>query len=331
MIDQIGIIGAGAWGTALAQVAVRAGRKALMWAREPEVAQSIRTSGVNPMFLPDVALDPTIQVTTDFDAFADVDALLIVTPAQFVRSTIHKLLDVSRPDVPLILCAKGIEQGTGLLLTEVVGELAPERPLAVLSGPTFASEVARGLPTAITLACADEALGLALSLALGHSSFRPYWSPDLIGAEVGGAVKNVLAIACGIVEGRALGHNARAALITRGQAEMLRYALARGAKAETLNGLCGLGDLILTCSSTTSRNMSLGAALGQGRALANILAERRSIAEGYHTAPILIETARNLGVAMPICAAVNAILYQNASVDDAIEGLLSRPFRPEGD
>jgi len=330
MMQRIGVIGAGAWGTALAQGAARAGREVTLWAREADVRDAIARDGINTPFLPGLALDPAIRVTGDLADLAAMDLVLLVTPAQFVRATALEWLRHGRAGTPLVLCAKGIEQGTGMLLTEILAEVAPRVPLAVLSGPTFAHEVARGLPTAITLACAEESLGQALVRALGHTTFRPYWSPDLIGAEVGGAVKNVLAIACGVVEGRALGQNARAALITRGHAEMLRYGQARGARAETLAGLCGLGDLILTCTSSASRNMSLGAALGQGRALADILAERRSVAEGYHTAPILIETARALAVDMPICAAVNAILYEGASIDAAIGALLSRPFRAEG-
>jgi glycerol-3-phosphate dehydrogenase (NAD(P)+) len=233
------------------------------------------------------------------------------------------------PGVPVVICAKGIEEGSGALMSEVVAATLPEAPQAVLSGPTFAAEVARGLPTAVTLATPDEALGRRLIAALGTRSFRPYLSDDLLGAEIGGAVKNVLAIACGIVMGRRLGDNARAALITRGLAELVRLALARGGRAETLMGLCGLGDLTLTCSSLQSRNHSLGVALGEGRPLAEIVAGRRSIAEGVASAAATAALARRLGVDMPIVAAVDAILHHGAAIDAVIEGLLARPFKTE--
>lgn len=328
-IETIGIVGAGAWGTALAQVAARAGRRVTLWAREPEVAESINTARENTLFLKGVPLDPAIRATNQLADLAGVDALLIVTPAQFLRPTLADLSAHLPQTTPIVLCSKGIEQGTGLLMTEVCAAVAGEHPLAVLSGPTFAAEVAKGLPTAITLASADEALGSKLCAAIGLPTFRPYWSPDLIGAEVGGAVKNVLAIACGIAEGKQLGENARAALITRGFAEMIRFGKAKGAQYETLAGLCGLGDLILTCSSTQSRNMSLGYAIGQGRRMNDILAERKTVAEGAYTAPVLLETARKLGVDMPITEAVVDLLYNDADVDMVIGALLRRPFRPE--
>ncbi|MGK2285541.1 NAD(P)H-dependent glycerol-3-phosphate dehydrogenase [Pedomonas sp. V897] len=328
-IETIGVVGGGAWGTALAQVAAKAGRTVHLWAREPEVAESINTLHENTAFLKGVPLSPAVRATNRLDDLADADALLLVTPAQFLRATLAQLGDHLPRSTPLVLCSKGIEQGTGLLMTEVCNAVAGEHPLAVLSGPTFAAEVARGLPTAITLACADEALGARLTEAIGLPTFRPYWSPDLIGAEVGGAVKNVLAIACGIAEGKQLGENARAALITRGFAEMLRFGAAKGAQRETLSGLCGLGDLILTCSSTQSRNMSLGYAIGQGRRMNDILAERKTVAEGAYTAPVLLEAAQKLNVEMPITEAVVQLLYHDADVDTVIGGLLSRPFRPE--
>mgnify|MGYP001327150197 CR=1 FL=1 len=328
-IETIGVVGGGAWGTALAQVAAKAGRTVHLWAREPEVAESINTLHENTAFLKGVPLSPAVRATNRLDDLADADTLLLVTPAQFLRATLAQLGDHLPRSTPLVLCSKGIEQGTGLLMTEVCNAVAGEHPLAVLSGPTFAAEVARGLPTAITLACADEALGARLTEAIGLPTFRPYWSPDLIGAEVGGAVKNVLAIACGIAEGKQLGENARAALITRGFAEMLRFGAAKGAQRETLSGLCGLGDLILTCSSTQSRNMSLGYAIGQGRRMNDILAERKTVAEGAYTAPVLLEAAQKLNVEMPITEAVVQLLYHDADVDTVIGGLLSRPFRPE--
>lgn len=329
LIEAIGIVGAGAWGTALAQVAARAGRRVLIWAREPEVAESINTGHENTLFLKGVPLDPAIRATNRLADLASVDALLVVTPAQFLRPTLAELSGHLPQTTPIVLCSKGIEQGTGLLMTEVCAAVAGAHPLAVLSGPTFAAEVAKGLPTAITMACADEALGATLSAAIGLPTFRPYWSPDVIGAEVGGAVKNVLAIACGIAEGKQLGENARAALITRGFAEMIRFGKAKGAQYETLAGLCGLGDLILTCSSTQSRNMSLGLAIGQGRRMNDILAERKTVAEGAYTAPVLLETAQKLNVDMPITEAVVQLLYNDADVDTVISDLLNRPFRPE--
>ncbi len=231
--------------------------------------------------------------------------------------------------MPAVICAKGIERQTGALMSEVAAEALPGGPLAVLSGPTFAAEVARGLPTAVTLACADGDLGALLMAALGSRRFRPYLSDDLVGAQIGGAVKNVIAIACGIVTGRGLGDNARAALITRGLAEMVRLAMAKGAQPETMMGLSGLGDLTLTCNSQQSRNMSLGVALGRGEALADILAARRSIAEGVSTAPSVVALAGRLGVEMPICEAVDRVLHHNADIDATIEALLARPFKAE--
>lgn len=327
-MTNIGIIGGGAWGTALAQVAASGGAGVTLWAREAEVVAAINTVRENTPFLPGLALSENITATSDMAALAAADLLLVVAPAQHVRSVIASLTPYLAASTPLVLCAKGIEQSTGLLVGEIVTEVVPGQPLAVLSGPTFAHEVARGLPTAITLACADEALGRTLVATLGQSSFRPYWSPDVTGAEIGGAVKNVLAIACGIAAGREMGENARASLITRGFAEMLRFGAAKGADADTLMGLCGLGDLILTCSSAKSRNMSLGIALGQGLSAADALAGKTTVAEGAATAPILAALAEKLGIDMPICRAVHAILA-GADVSTTINTLLARPFRDE--
>lgn len=324
-----GIVGAGAWGTALACVIRRAGQPALIWAREPEVAEAINGGANNPLFLPGVALEPGIGATTDLADMARCEALLLVSPAQHLRAGLKALLPILSAAVPLIVCAKGIEQNSQKLMSDVVSELAPGHPVLVLSGPTFAAEVARGLPTAITLACADRALAERIIASIGQPGFRPYWSPDVIGAEVGGAVKNVLAIACGIVEGQGLGENARAALITRGFAELLRFGIAKGAQEQTLMGLCGLGDLILTCSSRASRNMSLGFALGQGQSAAQALSGKLSVAEGAATAPVLAQAARSMGVDMPICTAVAAILAGEIPVSMAIEQLLARPFKAE--
>lgn len=330
MIDKVGVVGGGAWGTALAQVAAADGRPVLLWAREPEVVDGINRDHENRLFLPGVPLSPVVRATADLAELGGCDALLLVTPAQHLGAVLGQLLASVTAEPALVLCSKGIEASTMRLMSEVAAEVAPRLPLAVLSGPTFAHEVAKGLPTAITLACEDEALGNALIARLAQPAFRPYWSPDVIGAEVGGAVKNVLAIACGVVMGRALGENAKAALISRGFAEMLRFGVAKGADPRTLSGLSGLGDLVLTCSSPTSRNMSFGMALGQGQAAANLLANRRTIAEGAYTAPVLLEAARAAGVDMPITEAVVDLLGGRASVDIVIDRLLSRPLRPEG-
>lgn len=324
-----GVIGAGAWGTALAQVAGWAGLEVRLQAREPEVIESIRTRRVNEAFLPGVQLDERLEVTGDLADLGDCDLILAVPPAQHMRSTLAAFAAHHRPGTPVILCSKGIERGSLKLMTEVLAETLPEAPAAVLSGPSFAGEVARGLPSAVTLACADETLGQALMNTLSAPTFRPYLADDLIGAEVGGAIKNVLAIACGMSEGKGLGRSAHAALITRGFAEMTRMGVALGGRAETVAGLCGLGDLVLTCSSPQSRNMSLGLALGQGQTIEQALAGKRSVAEGYESAPAVRELAEKTGVDMPISMAVAALLAGETTVDAAIEGLLSRPLKVE--
>lgn len=322
---KFGVVGAGAWGTALAQVMAQGG-EVLLWALEAEVTDGINRDHVNALYLPGVPLSPAIRATTDLAEMATCDALLIVTPAQHLRATLGRL---PRADVPLILCAKGIEAGSGMLMSQVVEDVAPHAPLAVISGPTFAHEVAAGLPTAVTLACADAALAERLAARIARPTFRPYLSDDVIGAEVGGAVKNVLAIACGVAEGAGLGLNARAALISRGFAEMTRFGLALGAKAETLAGLSGLGDLVLTCSSTNSRNFSLGKGLGEGQAAAELLAERRTVAEGAFTAPVLRDVARKAGVEMPIVEGVCALIEGRVPLGHMIDALLARPLRSE--
>ncbi|WP_066647485.1 MULTISPECIES: NAD(P)H-dependent glycerol-3-phosphate dehydrogenase [Sphingomonas] len=321
---KIGVIGGGAWGTALAQVAARGGPVTL-WAREQDVVTAINRDHINPLFLPDIGLSPAIRATASLGALADCDALLVVAPAQHVRDV---LAEAMVGDKPLILCAKGIEAGTKLLVGEVAAEVAPAAPIAVLSGPTFAHEVARGLPTAVTLACRDPMLGAKLGDRLAGPAFRPYLSDDIVGAEIGGAVKNVLAIACGVVEGAGLGQNARAALIARGFAEMTRFGLARGARAATLTGLSGLGDLVLTCSSTSSRNFALGVGIGQGQSAQVLLAGKRSVAEGAFTAPVLQTAARDARVEMPVVDAVCALLG-GAPVGEVIGALLARPLRAE--
>ncbi len=325
-IDRIGVIGGGAWGTALAQVAASGGEEVVIWAREPEVVAAINADHLNPVFLPNIPLSPGIRATGDLAALSRTDALLVVAPAQHVRTILSAL---PQGDRALVLCSKGIEAGTMKLLTEVAAEAQPNAPIAVLSGPTFAHEVARGLPTAVTLAASDLVLARALTTRLAMPAFRPYASDDLIGAEIGGAVKNVLAIACGVVEGRGLGQNARAALISRGFAEMSRFGVARGARAETLAGLSGLGDLVLTCSSPSSRNFSLGFGLGQGKSAAELLADRKTVAEGAFTAPVLRQAAQAVGADMPIVEAVCELLDGSAAIDAVVERLLTRPLKAE--
>ncbi len=322
---RIGVIGGGAWGTALAQVAAYRGEPVTLWARESEVVAGINRHHENQLFLAGVPLSPSIRATGSLGDLAGCDALLVVAPAQHVRAV---LAETAVGTTPLVLCAKGIEAGTRLLVGEVARAVHPRAPVAVLSGPTFAHEVAGGLPTAVTLAAADEALGRALAARIAAPHFRPYASDDVIGAEIGGAVKNVLAIACGVVEGAGLGQNARAALIARGFAEMTRFGLARGARAEALAGLSGLGDLVLTCSSTSSRNFSLGVGLGQGRAAADLLADRRTVAEGAFTAPVLREAAGEASVEMPVTEAVCRLL-DGEPRESVIGTLLARPLRRE--
>jgi glycerol-3-phosphate dehydrogenase (NAD(P)+) len=324
-MNRIGVIGGGAWGTALAQVAAEGG-ETLLWAREPEVVETVNAAHENKIFLPGVPLDPAIRATGDLSALLGCDALLVVTPAQHMRAV---LAAMPRLGVPLILCAKGMEEATMELMDDVAREAQPDCGIAVLSGPTFAHEVAARLPTAVTLAAQDEALGSRLRDRIARPWFRPYLSDDVTGAEIGGAVKNVLAIACGVVEGRQLGQNARAALISRGFAEMTRFGLARGARAETLAGLSGLGDLVLTCSSTSSRNFSLGKGLGEGRSATELLADRRTVAEGAFTAPVLARAAHDVGVDMPIVSAVCALLAGEAGVDEVVGRLLARPLKSE--
>jgi glycerol-3-phosphate dehydrogenase (NAD(P)+) len=328
-MQRFGIIGSGAWGTALAQTLRRAGRDVVLWAREAETVEAINRGHANPLFLPGVALDAGITATSDLAIAARAEALLVTVPAQYLRTICTALAPHLAARMPLVICAKGIEEESGALMSEVVAASLPQAALAVLSGPTFAAEVARGLPTAVTLAAGDEALGHSLIAAIGTRAFRPYFSADVTGAQIGGAVKNVMAIACGIVMGRGLGDNARAALITRGLAEMVRLALAMGGKAETLMGLSGLGDLTLTCCSTQSRNHSLGLALGQGEDLAQFLAARRSVAEGVSSAAAAATLARRLKVEMPIVFAIDAVLHHGAEINRVIEELLARPFKTE--
>jgi glycerol-3-phosphate dehydrogenase (NAD(P)+) len=304
------------------------GREVLLWAREPEVVAAVNSERRNPLFLPGATLAASIQAVGELSALSDRAVLLIVTPAQHLGPTLAALRP--RSGTELVLCAKGIDAASGRLMADVARDAAPECRLAVLSGPTFAHEVAAGLPTAVTLACeAGEPQWESLASAIARPTLRPYFSDDVIGAEIGGAVKNVLAIACGVIDGLGLGENARAALISRGFAEMLRFGIALGARPETLSGLSGLGDLVLTCSSTASRNFSLGRALGRGEAAAAALGGRNSVAEGAHTAPVLARLARDKGIAMPIVDAVCALLEGSAPAREVAARLMARPLRAE--
>ena len=327
MTAQIGVIGAGAWGTALAQSLAADGTEVLLWAREPELVAEVNAQHTNSLFLPSARLSPSVIATNALADMAALPVLLVVVPAQHLARVLADLPDAPRD---LVLCAKGIEAGTGRLMGDVAAAAAPSAQLAVLSGPTFAHEVAAGLPTAVTLACSGgQAQWERLAPLLSRPALRPYYSDDVIGAEIGGSVKNVLAIACGVVDGLGLGQNARAALIARGFAEMLRFGLARGARAETLTGLCGMGDLVLTCSSTSSRNFSLGKALGEGLSAAEALAGKNSVAEGAHTGPVLADLARRDGIAMPIVDAVCKLLAGEAPARAVVAELLARPLKPE--
>lgn len=328
---MISIIGAGAWGTALAVAAHRAGNEVLLWAFEAALVETINGDHENTLYLPGTALDPAIRATGDLSEAGSADAILLAAPAQQMRRTIGPLAGQISPATPLVVCAKGIEQQTGALMSEAVAALFPDNPVMILSGPTFAAEVAAGLPTAVTLAGDDIAAAQALADRLSSDRFRPYSGDDVIGAQIGGAIKNVLAIACGIAEGRGFGDNARAALITRGLAELTRLCVAKGGRPETMMGLSGLGDLVLTCTSVQSRNYSLGVALGDGRALADILGERNSVAEGVYTASAATALAASLDIEMPIAAAVDAVLNQGAEINTVIEALLARPLRTEAD
>ena len=321
--QSVGVIGAGAWGTALAGVAARAGRDVVLYARSADHATRMQVTRANPK-LPNLLLDAGITVTTDVADAAAADIVLVATPAQHLRGAAMHLAPHLGDGTPVIACAKGIEHGTHQFMTEVIAASAPNAIPAILSGPSFADDVARGLPTAVTLAAKDEQLARALVQALGSSTFRPYHTSDVRGVEIGGAAKNVLAIAAGIVVGRNLGASALAALTTRGFSELARLGRACGARPETLAGLSGLGDLILSCSSLQSRNFALGVALGRGEP-----APVGKLAEGAFTAPVLVELAASQNVDMPVSNAVAAILAGKITIDAAIEGLLTRPFKAE--
>jgi glycerol-3-phosphate dehydrogenase (NAD(P)+) len=324
----IGIIGGGAWGTALAAVMAQIHERVLLWAREEDVVRSVNVQHENTLFLAGTLLSPKIEATADLTRMADCDALLIVTPAQHVRATLSALPDTR---APLILCAKGIEANTQMLLSDVAAQVRPHNPLAVLSGPTFAHEVAAGKPTAVTLATASPAIGSALMRSIATPSFRPYWSEDLVGAEIGGAVKNVLAIATGLCEGLNLGLNARAALITRGLSEMTRLGLALGAKTETFMGLSGLGDLVLTATGDLSRNRKVGLLLAQGMDVQQAVQSLGHVAEGVYSARTVVKRAQALGVEMPISQAVVGLLDGKLKPAEAVAALMGRGAKGESE
>lgn len=327
-MKKVSIIGAGAWGNALGMAAYRAGNKVTLWTIDEAAVNSMNSTHQNP-FLPHVEIPADMPATTDLAIAMDADVLLLVVPAQVLSKVLKQMQDIGLSEkVPLVLCSKGIEQGTGKLMSEIAEEYFPNNPLAIISGPNFADEVAKGNPSAATLACHNTMVGMELVKILGSKTFRTYYADDVIGAQIGGAVKNVLAIACGISEGLGYGENTRVALVTRGMTETVRLCLAKQGKRDTLLGLCGIGDMMLTCGSRKSRNMSLGYQLGQGLSLTEILAQGKTV-EGYFSAESVTSLAEKLHVDMPICGAVNRILHQGVSIEDAIESLLDRPLTVE--
>ncbi|MBI2234383.1 MAG: NAD(P)-dependent glycerol-3-phosphate dehydrogenase [Micavibrio aeruginosavorus] len=328
-MTTISVIGAGAWGTALAQSFSRGGRDVILWARDPGLADTINQKHINTAYLPHQPLHHDLKATSDLEAVCAADILVPVIPAQYLRAMLTQISAQIAPGKPLVVCAKGIEMNSGKLMTQVAGEAVPHGLIAILSGPNFAHEVAKGLPAAATLACADMQKALPLRDALSSKSFRLYLTDDLIGTQIGGAVKNVIAIVCGIVAGRHMGENARAAVMTRGLHEMARLATAMGGDRETLMGLSGIGDLILTCSSMQSRNFSLGHALGQGKSLQDILAERHDVTEGIPTAEALVALAAAHKIDMPIVEALHDCLKGNTNIDAAIHRLMDRPLQME--
>ena len=328
---KIAVIGGGAWGTALAHVLSLGGLDVTIWTHEDDTAREIQHHRSNSVFLPGVSLAQDLKAVTQFDVLSDSDLCLLVPPAQHLGTLAAELKDHLAAEVPWVICSKGIEQASGRLLGDVLGDAVPGATIAALSGPSFASDVARGLPAALTVACADETIGENIARSLGSRSMRLYWTGDIVGVQLGGAIKNVLAIAAGIVDGKQLGASAHAALVTRGFAEMNRFASAFNAEPRTMAGLAGLGDLLLTCGSPQSRNMSLGRALGQGQTLDGILAQRRAVTEGVYTAAAMVKVADNMHIDVPIARAVHAIVEGRISVDDAIEDLMTRPIKPEND
>ena len=327
--QRVGVVGAGAWGTALAILANRTGSKVKLWTRNSNVLESVEDSRINESYLPGIMIDPAIKITSSLEEVCDADMLIVAIPSQNMRAVCISMADRVDTDMPFILATKGIERGSLALMSEVVQSVMPLNPVAVLSGPNFADEAARGQPTATTVACEDPELGERILYAIGGKHFRPYMSDDLIGTQLGGAVKNVIAIACGIAMGRDLGENTRAAIMTRSIAEISRLTEAKGGKQSTLMGLSGMGDLILTCSSIKSRNMSLGIAVGRGRSLEDILGQRKGVVEGVATSESVVLLAAKLGVTMPICSAIHAVLNEKITVEQVIGNLLERPFSYE--
>jgi glycerol-3-phosphate dehydrogenase (NAD(P)+) len=325
----INVIGAGAWGTALAHAYANEGHDVTLWAREESVIASINDHHMNDDFLPNHPLCPALKVTGDLQSVLKADAILLVTPAQYIRATLRGLKDQLHPDTPLIICAKGIEIETGSLFSQIMFEEIPHIPYAIFTGPTFAAEVAKDHPVAMTLAVSQKEWGTKLQTLLAAKTIRPYLSEDLIGTQIGSAVKNVIAIACGIVNGCGLGESTRAAILTRGLSEMARLAVAMGGKRETLMGMCGVGDMILTCSSMQSRNFSFGAMIGQGKTVQEILDSRNSVTEGVYTAKALQVLARKNAIEMPICQAVYDAVIDQKPIKEIMNDLLGRPLKPE--
>ncbi|PWL19649.1 glycerol-3-phosphate dehydrogenase [Falsochrobactrum shanghaiense] len=322
---RIAVLGGGAWGTALAAMTASSGHDTRLYARDHEMVAILNAQHQNPHYLGDIELPKGIRASTDAAAVLDgADTVLAVIPAQAMRDGLSKLKTLIPQSAPVILCAKGIERGTGRLMSEVVAEVLPDHTIAALSGPSFATDVARGLPTAVTIACADATIAEELAAILSGPAFRCYSTTDLKGVEIGGALKNVLAIAAGAAIGRGYGASAQAALVTRGFAELRRIAQAMGAKPETIMGLSGLGDLMLTCSSPQSRNYSYGLALGRGEDLSN-----RPLAEGVATAPIAAELCERHAIAAPIIAAVAALLAGKITINEAVTALINRPLKSE--
>lgn len=328
---KVGVLGGGAWGTALAILANRAGSKASLYTRNANVIQQIEEKRSNDIYLPGVFIPPEISVSSSPAEVCRADLVIVATPTNYVRSVSIAISDQLKAETPLLIASKGIERGSLMLMSEVVRSVLPGNTIAILSGPNFAEEAARGLPTATTIACEDKNYWDLLTYAVGGKLFRPYLTDDVIGTQIGGSIKNIIAIACGIALGRGMGDNACAAIVTRGFAEMARLAVARGGRYETLMGLSGLGDLLLTCGSTKSRNMSFGLAVGHGHPVKDVLEARgRTATEGVLAAESIMKLARKYEVSMPICTAVYKVIYENASIDAVMQSLLERPFTEEG-
>ena len=327
-MSRISIIGAGAWGTALAQVYATAGHDVTLWAREQALADTIQRTKENVTYLPGVQIAGSIRATSDLERALKEDILLNVVPAQHMRSILEQMKPFLRPDQPLVLCSKGIEIQSRKLLSDIVREEC-SNPIAVLTGPSFASDLATGKPTAATLACTNKQLASRLQADLSSKTLRLYTSDDIVGAQIGGAIKNVIAIGCGIIEGLGLGESARAALVTRGLVEIARLTVALGGKRETLMGQCGVGDLMLTCASKQSRNFSFGLLMGQGQSAEEILSARKSVTEGVHTAKAAVQLAKDFDVDMPIVEQVHACIEGRISIRDAITEIMERPSKSE--